>query len=218
MKIVLVGGIKRARYLIEKFNNKRNKIVYITKDQSYGQAVEKEFGIDVFIGDGTTPMILESAEIAGFDLMITLCYTDEDNLVACRLAKTMNIKRTLSVINFPHNEEIFHKLGVDTTVSMANIIGMIIEKSAFTENVDTLLPIEDGKAVILEVEIEESFKITNKKISQIDIPKEAVIGCIVRNDDAVIPRGDTVIVAKDKLIIIALDEVRQKVIRAITET
>lgn len=217
MKIVLIGGVKKAKYLIEKFNNRRNRLVFITKDENYGRAINREYGIDVFIGDGTSPMVLEKAEIDGFDLMIALCPNDEDNLVVCRLAKTMGIKRTLSVINVPANEEIFRQLQVDTTISMANIMGMIIEKNAFTENVETLLPIENGKAVILEIIIEDNFKISGKKISEIGLPKEAVIGCIVRNEDAVIPRGDTVIEINDRLIIITLDDTRLKVIKAVTD-
>ena len=217
MKIVLVGGVKKAKYLIEKFNNSKNKIVFITKDEMYGRYIDRYYGIDVYIGNGTDPMVLENAGVSDFDLMITLCPQDEDNLVACRLGKTMNIKRTLSVINSPANEDIFRQLKVDTTISVANILGMIIEKNAFTSDVDTLLPIENGKAVILEIEIDDDkFDVEGKKISSINIPKEAIIGCIVRNEDAVIPRGDTVIEIGDKLIIITLDDVKEKVIKVLS--
>ena len=215
MNIVLIGGVKKAKYLIEKFKTAKNRIVYITKDEKFGKYIDGEFNVDVYIGDGTNLMILESAEVKNFDLMIALCPRDEDNLVACRLGKAIGIKRTLSVINVPSNEEIFRELGVDSTISEARILGMIIEKSAFTENVESLLPIENG-AIMLQIEVEKKFKIEGKTLREANLPKEAVVGCIIRDEDAVIPRGDIVIHEKDLLVIITLDHMRQKVVKAVT--
>ena len=215
MNIVLIGGVKKAKYLIEKFKTAKNRIVFITKEESFAKYIDGEFSVDVYVGDGTSLMVLESAEVSNFDLMIALCPKDEDNLVACRLGKAIGIKRTLSVINVPSNEEIFRELGIDTTISEARILGMIIEKNAFTENVETLLPIENG-AIMLQIEIEKKFKIVGKTLREANIPHEAVVGCIIRDEYAVIPRGDIVIYEKDLLVIITLDHMRQKVVKAVT--
>ena len=215
MNIVLIGGVKKAKYLIEKFKTAKNRIVFITKEEKFAKFIDGEFNVDVYVGDGTSLMVLESAEVSNFDLMIALCPKDEDNLVACRLGKAIGIKRTLSVINVPSNEEIFRELGVDTTISEARILGMIIEKNAFTENVESLLPIENG-AIMLQIEIEKKFKIVGKTLKEANIPREAVVGCIIRDEDAVIPRGDIVIHEKDLLVIITLDHMRQKVVKAVT--
>lgn len=217
MKIVIVGGKSVAGYLIKRFSNKRNRIIYITMDENYARFINREYEIDTYIGDGTSPDVLENAKISGFDVMITLCPTDEDNLVACRLAKTFGVKRTLSIVNTPSNANLLRELLVDTTISIADLISMVVEKNAFTQHIETLLPIENGKALMMEIEIEDGFMAAGKEIRQIEFPQESAISCIIRNGDVVIPKGNTVVRVKDRLMIITLGSARQKVIRAVTD-
>lgn len=216
MKIAIVGGKNKAKYLIAKFKNKKNTIVYITQDENFARQINRDQDIDVYCGDGTSLAVMRNAEIEDFDLFIALCPKDEDNLVACRLAKFLNVKRTLSIITNPMNNEIFRKLQVDTTVSIANIISMIIEKNAFTQNIDTLLPIQDGKALILEIEIESRYTIVGKPLMETKLPEECLVSCIIRDNEPVIPRGSTIIEAGDRLVVLSLSSAQEKVIRVIT--
>ena len=56
----------------------------------------------------------------------------------------------------------------------------------------------------------------NKKLWEIDLPSEAIIGYILRNDQGIVPRGDTRILAGDTLIVICDQYVQQTVTKELT--
>ncbi len=69
---------------------------------------------------------------------------------------------------------------------------------------------------IIEVHIPGDAAVCGKKLWEIDLPKEVVVGCILRNDSALIPRGDTRINAGDTLVVIARNGQEQTAISVLT--
>lgn len=216
MKIVIVGGKIKARNLINSLNVKNNHIIYINNDLKYAEQLNKEFGIKIYYGDGTDPIVLKDANISGFDLLISLCPKDEDTLVLCRLAKAMGVKKTLAIVQYPRNIEVFKTLNIDIAINVSNIITNLIKENAITSHLESYLPIDNGKVLLLEIIIESDYKIVNKPISEIMLPSECIISAIIRENETVIPRGKTVILREDKLIIITLPEIKLKVMKAVT--
>lgn len=87
MKILIVGGWKKADFLTKSLLEKKHQVVIIHDDHSYCQFLARTYGVPVVCGDGSEPYILEEAEINGYDVVIALTPKDEDNLVICQLAK-----------------------------------------------------------------------------------------------------------------------------------
>lgn len=216
MNILIVGGVKKARYLIQTFSKKKNnRVVYINKDLKYCRQIEQEFEIRVICGDASKPKILRLIDPEFFDICIVLCPSDADNLCVCRIAKELGIKRTISVVNNECNKVAFKKLGVDTPISISGLISMIIEKNAYASRIEELVSIDEGKAVIIEVELDAESLVVNKTLVEAKLPEDCSVSCIIRNGNAVIPRGGTVLLEKDKLVIICLPQISHKVIKAV---
>jgi len=53
----------------------------------------------------------------------------------------------------------------------------------------------------------ETSDIVNTPLSEVKFPAGAILGAIVRNGEIIIPRGDTIVRAHDRLIIFALQDV-----------
>ena len=216
MKIVIIAGRIKAKNLIGNLKSKTNQIVYINNELKYAEQISKEFNIKTFCGDGTDPQVLKNAEINNFDLLISLCPKDEDSLVICRLAKAMGIKKTLAIVQYPRNIEVFKQLNVDIAISISSLIASLIKENAHTNRLESFLPIDNGKVILLEVIINPDYKIVNKALSEIVLPAECVVSAITRKNETVIPRGKTEILSGDKLIIITLPELKQRVLKAVT--
>ena len=88
---------------------------------------------------------------------------------------------------------------------------------ATVEEISNYIPLDNGQVGLMEIFIKENSSICNKIISNIDFPKEAIIACIIRGFNTVIPKGDTKILPQDKLIILSSPEIQNKIIKFISE-
>jgi trk system potassium uptake protein TrkA len=107
-------------------------------------------------------------------------------------------------------------MGIDSVVCAVNAITEIIEQQAFMEGIATLLPSGEARVRITEVPISEGAPAAGKKLYEIDLPKEVIIGCILRGQKSIIPRGGTQILPGDMLIVISSNNQEMNAIEVLT--
>ncbi len=214
MNIIIAGGRKEIHFLIKNFTSKGHHVTLINNDEEYCKNFARiHEKIDVVLGDASMPNVLEDAGAVYANLVIALTQYDPDNLVICQIAKAMyGVKRTVAVVNDPKNISIFKKLGIDTVISTVNIVSSIIEQKISVEEITNLVPLAEGKVSITEVVITKNSPVLNKTLAEINIPYSAVIGCIIRNEEGIIPRGNTVVMEKDRLITLCLPEAQSEML------
>lgn len=216
MKIVIAGGDSKADFLIKMLLNNKHKVIAINEEKSYCEYLANVHNIPIIFGDPCKKHILDDADIKNFDVMIALKEADADNLEICQMAKKIyNIKKTVCVVSNPHNVEIFKKLGVSSTISATYIVANLIEQASTLDVFMKSLELEEEKVIITELVIESEFPVVNKKIMDMNLPKNIIIGSIIRSGKMIIPNGSTVIMSEDKLIIISSKEDQIKAIEAI---
>jgi trk system potassium uptake protein TrkA len=217
MNIIIVGGGKVAHFLTKSFLSKGYNVSIINNDKEYCKKLARLHSKSTIVcGDGTRPYILEDAGINYCDIVIGLTKNDPDNLVVCQIAeKIYNVKKTFAMVSDPRNIGIFKKLGVDTVISTANIISSLIEQKLSSDDIVNLLPIEEGKVAMMEIEVHEGYPIIEKKFMDIQFPNDSIVGCIFRNGNVVIPRGDTTIEQDDKLIVLSTPRVQSDVLKVV---
>lgn len=214
MNIVITGNRNEIYFLIKSFLEKGHELTYISKDQEMCRKISRTYeNCNVLYGDPTNPNILEEGEVFLADLLVASGEYDPDNLIVCQIAKKLySIEKTLTIVNDPKNIEVFKKLGVDIVVSTANTIFSIIEKKISIEEISNIINIEEQKASIVEILIKEKNSIVGLSVVDLNLPKGSLIGCILRKEKAIIPRGDTKIETFDKLVVIMLDDVKNEVL------
>jgi trk system potassium uptake protein TrkA len=211
MNIIIVGGGKKIHFLIRSFVSKGHNVTVVNDEYDTCQRLARMHKATIIHGDGSLPHVLEEAGAAYSEIVVALTPKDPDNLVICQIAQKMfKIERTIAVVNDPENIKIFHELGVDTVISTAEIISSLIEQRVAVDEITNLIPIEEGKVSIMEVEIKADSPVIGKIISSIGFPDEAVVGCIIRKDEAIIPKGKTDIRLNDKLIVLTLPKVQSE--------
>jgi len=214
MKISIVGSGKKVAFLVESLLGEHHNLTVINQDKDECLALSRVFeNITVIHGDGSKPFILREASVGNSELMIAITNTDADNFVICQLAKKMfGIKRAFATVNDPTNVYVFRQLGINTAVSATRIMSEIIGQMASINDIVKYLPMEDGKLQLMEFSILQNNSLCNKKIVDMKLPRNAIIGCIVHGGKVTIPNGHTVISAGDKLTVLALSEVKKKVV------
>ncbi len=216
-RILLIGGKSKAKSLAESLLAQGYHVTVINESyEDCTQLAEME-NLTVYHGDGTKPYVLDEAGAAECSIAIALTSQDQDNLVACQLCKrNFGIKKTVSLVSDPAKTEFFHQMGVDSVVCAISAVTSIIQQQAFIDDMVNIIPVGYGQVQIVEVHIPGDAPISGKKLWEIDLPKEVVIGCILRQDQALIPRGDTRINAGDTLVVIASSGQEMEAIRILT--
>lgn len=202
MYIIIIGAGKVGYHLGKLLLSQGHEVMLIEKDRNKFATLAEELGDSIMNGDGSTVEVLTEAGANRADVVVAVTGRDEDNLVACQLAKLMFFgPRTIARVNNPRFEETFRTLGVDATVSATPLINAFIQEQVTAP--DMLIPLltmRGGDAEIVQVQISSSSPVVNKKIRELVLPKGTLFISIYRGDDLLIPRGDTLLQGDDQVI------------------
>ena len=216
MNIVMVGGRKKIDFLAKSLLAKKHNVTLIHDNENYCKYLSRTHDAPVICGDGSKSYILEDANIQGADIVIALTPKDADNLVICQLAKKVyGVKRVFATVSNPKNVEVFKKLGINSAISSTYIMAGIIEQMAAIDEIYDFMPIEQGQIVMMEIVVRNNYPVCGKTLAEIDIPEQAIIGCIIRGVSSIIPKGKTTIQADDKLIILSPPQVQREMVKLI---
>lgn len=208
MNIIITGKGEEILYLIKNFLSNGEEVCYIGNDKEICIEYAKLFeNLNVIFGDPSKPEIFKEAHPEYADLLISINDKDQDTLITAQLAKKIyHIPKVLAVVKNPKNIDIFNRLGIDNVISITSTISSIIEQKVLVEEITKLIEIEEQKASVIQIKISSKSQLINKSLKEIEILKNVIIGCIIRDNKAIIPKGNTIIKKNDKLIIIYLPE------------
>jgi trk system potassium uptake protein TrkA len=207
MYIIIVGGGDVGLSLTRLLQDQGHEVVLVEKDPTRYAKLSDDLGEAVIPGDGAELGILLDLGANRADVLVAVTGTDQDNLVICQLAKLIYlIPRTIAVVNDPKNEELFSSLGVDATVSSTGIIASLIEEKIDAGMAIPLLAFKECGLEIFKTQLSTESSIIKKKISQLNLPKDLNIIAALRGSQVIIPRGDTVFLPGDTIIMLIKEE------------
>lgn len=218
MYIIVVGGGKVGYYLSQALLSEGHEVLILEKDAARCGAICEKLGSVVVHGDGCEARTLAEAGTERADMFIAVTDEDEDNLVACQVAKQkFKVPRTIARINNPKNEALFKKLGIDVTVSSTNIILEHIEEEVPTHPLVHLLTLKGGALEIVEVKIPPDSSAVGKRMRQIVFPPDSVVCLMIGRRGAQVPTGDTILEADAQVVAVTRPEVEGALRAALTE-
>lgn len=201
MKIVIAGGGKVGYYLVKTLLPYKHKITVIESKFELCEKIANELNIYAINGDGTSIEHLTEARVDVADIFIAVTGKDQENLIACQLAKrNFGVKRTIARVNNPKNIDVFEKLGVDKAVSSTSIIADLIEQEVDYTGMVTLMELKGGLITLSELVVPPHSHVINKSLKELKIPKGCLLISIIREEKVIIPSGSTVILEGDFII------------------
>ena len=206
--MIVVGGGRVGYYLIRALLDEGHEVLMVEKEAAICDAFADELGSICVRGDGCEAATLAEVGTDRADMLIAVTGDDEDNLVACQVAKhKFNVPRTIARIRNPKNETLFKKLGVDVAVSSTNVILEQIEEKMPTHPLTHLLAIEDSGQEIVEIKIPPESKTIGKSVRQLSLPQGSKLALFIRKEGRNrVPTSNTVIRAEDRIIALTTPE------------
>jgi len=208
MYIIIVGGGKVGYHLAKALLDEGHEVFVVEKGAAETEFICSQLGSVCTRGDGCEVATLADAGTGRADMLIAVTGDDDDNLVACQVAKhKFNVPRTIARTSDPRNEVIFKKLGIDVTVSSTNVILEHIEEEVPTHPLTHLMTIRDRGLEIVQVKIPAESPTAGRQVRELPVPKGSTLALLIRNQEKPrVPRADTVLKAGDQVIAVTPPE------------
>jgi trk system potassium uptake protein TrkA len=208
MYIIIIGGGRLGYYLTKALLNEEHEVLIVEKNATVCETITGELGSMCIRGDGCEATTLTEIGTGRADMLIAVTGDDEDNLIACQLAKhKFNVPHTIARIRNPQNEVLFKKLGIDATVSSTNIILEHIKGEVPTHPLTHLLTIRDKGLEIVEVKIPPDATTIGKSIKELSLPPDSKLALLIHKERKPhVPTASTILQAGDQIIAVTTPE------------
>ncbi len=201
MYAIIVGGGKIGYYLTRTLLDNGHEVLLIEKNEDRAHRLDEALGDVVVHGNGTDIRVLERSGITRADVMVAVTGFDEDNLVVCQVAKRkFGTRRVIARVNNPLNEDTFRMLGIDATVSSTRIIYNLLEEEVGSNTLVCLATLSRGRLEIIEVGLANDSPAAGKAVKELRLPIDCVLMSVLRGDEIIVPRGDTVLEGGDAIV------------------
>jgi trk system potassium uptake protein TrkA len=211
-RVMIAGGGKVGLRLAREIQGDYQlKIIETDAQRCQYLATQLPPEVLVLHGDSTDEELMDDEGVQELDLFVALTSDDEDNILACLLAKRLGAKRVLALINRKAYADLVQGTTIDIAISPSHTV--IGELLAFVRrgDVEAVHSLRRGAAEVLELVVRgdrKTCKAAGRRIDEIGLPKGVQIGAIVRQLDdnpehrrVIIPHHDTDIETGDHVIV-----------------
>ncbi len=213
MKVVIAGAGNVGSFIAEDLYNAGHEVLVLEQDDQLVAKLSKQIDCTWVVADACEVSSLHKAGVANADVVVAATGDDEDNLVVSLLAKQeFMVPRVVARVNHPKNHWLFNKSwGVDVAVSTPHLLSSLVEEAVSVGTLVRLLSFEQSGARLVEVTLAEDSPAVDRQIAQVGIPKGATIVAVVRTENIVVPRGDTILRIGDEVLALVSSDTEEQV-------
>ena len=210
--VMILGGSKIGRkttidLVRQKF---RIKLIETNKAKAFDLADELPKAM-VIHGDGRNVELLDEENIEDMDAFIAVTGNSETNIMTCLVAKSKGVKRTIALVENMDYFQLSHSIGIDTLINKKLLAANNIFRYIRKGDVVAMTKLNNMNAELLEFIVKPTSKVCDKKIKDLDFPRSAVIGGVIREGEGQIALGDFEIRAGDRMVVCCLPRSINKV-------
>lgn len=214
MRIIIAGAGDVGIHLAKLLAYEEHDIVLIDRNTERLSTTSNSLDVATIRGNSTSYQVLEDANIANSDLLISVTSSEETNLATCIIGKHLGAKRTIARIQ--NTEYLLNKdkldlkdLGIDEIISPESLaakeIKRLLKEAAFTDSFE----FDNGKLTLIGVMIDEDSTLKDKTLfeaAHLNPDHNFITVAILRNNETIIPHGENRFQVGDHAYFIAQQE------------
>lgn len=204
MKIVVIGGGKVGGNICKELSYICD-IVLIDSNSEVIESIFDELDINAIVGNGASVDVQIEAGMKDTDLVLAVTNSDEQNIMACILARSLGVKRSIARVRNPeyHQNVDFIKkaFGIDAMINPELETASVIRKILsfpMALNIDSFA---NGKVSLVEIEIKQGSVLENMNLKTFreSFAGNILVSIVERGNEIIIPRGDTILKTGDRI-------------------
>jgi trk system potassium uptake protein TrkA len=208
--VMIVGGGRVGKVIAKRMEKELN-IKLVEYDRNRCLALTDLLDETLIIhGDARDINLMEEEGIENVDAFIAVTDKSETNILTCLHAKKMGVKKTIALVENLDYIEISQSIGIDTVINKKLIAASYIIRYSMGDEVTSVKCLSGINSEVVEMIAGPGSPITKKPIKELNMPKDAIIGGIVRGNQAHIALGSFQIEEGDKVVVFSLPGVTPK--------
>jgi trk system potassium uptake protein len=221
MRVVIVGAGEVGFHAARLLSDEGNDVVLIDQDEAQVAQASEQLDALVMQGNGAIPKVLREAGIKESDFLVAATSSDETNIISCLAAKAQKVSHTAARIHNPDyydSSESFaqDQLGIDFVVHTERRAVEEIKEAILVPGAVNVETFAGGRVQVAEVILEEDSPAVGRAVRDVGLPERSLIIGGVRNGEALMSRGDTVLQARDHIFLISEREHTSEVVSTMT--
>ena len=209
--IMILGGSRIGMKTADSLGN-QHYVKLIEKDRQKSYALSIRLNNTLVInGDGTDMELLRQEGLEKMDAFIAVTGNSETNILSCLLAKHMGVKRTIAEVENMDYIHLAENIGVDTIINKKLITASRIFRFTMSDEVSSIKCLTGTEAEVMEYLVKPDAMATKGTLAEINFPREAIVGGVIRGKNIFIAHGDTLIKPYDRVVVFALPGVIQTI-------
>ncbi len=200
--IAIFGGQLLGNYLAKFFESRRRKInvKLFEEDTEACMALNEELKHTVIInGSGKNMNLLMDESIADMDVVLAVNDEDESNVMISIIAKHIGARKVIAQIRRSDYVNMIENFGIDKAVSPRSLMVATILRFINRGSLLNLKLLQNDMAQMIEVEIKPGYKNEGQPLKKLRFPGETIVGMILRGDEIIVPGGEDVLMAGDRV-------------------
>ena len=213
-RIVIAGGGNIGLFLAQELETRQlsSSLTLIELDPERARFVADKLARTVVLnGDARDLEIHEEANLRTAEAIVCVTNDDEINIMTALLAEHHRELRTLTLVNNNAYAPLLGALGIDVVINPRETTVSSILQHVRRGRIRSAHSLKDGEAEVLEAEALETSPLVGKPLRDARLPPGVLVGAIIREGDFVVPRADTIIRARDLVIVVARAAMVKKV-------
>lgn len=216
-RVMIIGGGSLGLTLARAVEQQGAAVKLIERDPARCSYLAAQLSkTTVLQGDGTDKDLLREESIDQVDAAIVVTGDEEENVLIALLSQQMGARQTITRISKMGYMPLVEAVGLERVVSPRLCAANAILQHIRRGKVMSVNQIKGETAEVIEVQALETSDLVGRPLAALKFPEDAIIGCIVRDDQMIVPKGDTEIAPGDRVVILAHRQAIPKVEKALT--
>ena len=165
----------------------------------------------VINGDGRNVELLQEESIEDMDAFISVTGNSETNIMSCLVAKSKGVRKTIALVENMDYFQLSHSIGIDTLINKKLLAANNIFRHVRKGEVVAMTKLNNMNAELLEFIVTPTSEVCNKIVKDINLPRSAVIGGVIRDGEGLIALGNFKIENGDRIVVCCLPRSIKKV-------
>lgn len=209
--IMILGGGKIGRRVAGLLSNKMSVKLIDADPEKASELADQLPNTLVIKGDGRDIDLLAQEGIIDVDAYVAVTEDSETNLISCLMAKHLGVKKAIALVDKVDYIPLTQTIGLDALINKKLITANNIVRFIKKGEVVSYYNLEGIDAILLEYIAQAGSEITSKTLADLHLPKGAIIGGYIREDEGFIGIGNSKINAGDKVVVFSLPDAVDKI-------
>lgn len=210
--VMILGGSKIGINTARELCEKKFRVILLEQNKLKAMEISEELpNLMVIHGDGRSSELLEEESIESMDAFISVTENSETNIMSCLMASSKGVVKTIALVE---NMDYFHlsqAIGIDTLINKKLLTANTIFRYIRRGEVVDMTTLNNLNVEILEFVVNPDSKVAHYKIKDLDFPRLATIGGVIREGEGVIALGDFTIIPGDRVVVCAMPRAIKRV-------